>query len=387
MMLRKMAARITFTLAFLLLAISGARAQGRVDGQVMDMAGKPFPDITLTFKSTSTGQTYTMKTGKDGKYIQLGVVAGIYNVEVLSKDTLIYKQQFEVKDGSENTLDINLKEIAAAQAAAHPEEEKKKADADEKFKDLKVQFEAGKTAMAEATDLRKQLKTAAADQKTALQEKMDTDVQTAIAAFQKAEQDTTEKDVNNHETILALLGQAEQFGGKYDESIATYQKAIALKPVANDYSQLSLSQTNAAMAQTDPKAMHAGLDDAAASCTKAISIEPTLAALCWKNIGIVLSNKGHLPEAVAPLQKASQADPKDAQTWFLLGGALTATIDTKQEGEKLIYIIPPGTADAYQKCMDAAPTGPYASQCKAALDGIAQLSGGEETKVSKKKKS
>ncbi len=387
MMLRKMAARIVFTLAFLLVAVSCARAQARVDGQVMDMAGKPFPDVTLTFKSTTTGQAYTMKTGKDGKYIQLGMTAGIYDVEVLSKDTLIYKQQFRVDDGKENTLDINLKEIAAAQAAAHPEEEKKKADADEKFKDLKVQFEAGKAAMTDAADVRKQLKAAGADQKAALQEKLDTDVQTAITAFQKAEGDTTEKDVNNHETILALLGQAEQFGGKYDESIATYQKAIALKPVANDYSQLSLSQANAAMAQADPKVMHAGLDDAAASCMKAVSLDSTMAALCWKNIGIILSNKGHLPEAVAPLQKASQAEPKDAQTWFLLGGALTATIDTKQEGEKLIYIIPPGTADAYQKCMDAAPTGPYAAQCKSALDGIAQLSGGEDTKVSKKKKS
>lgn len=386
-MLGKIAGRIAITLAFLLVAISGARAQSRVDGQVLDMAGKPFADITLQFKSESTGQTYTMKTGKDGKYIQLGVSAGIYNVEVISKGTMIYKQQFAVKDAAENTLDINLKEIAAAQAAAHPEEEKKKADADEKFKDLKVQFEAGKTAMAEATELRKQLKTVAADQKTATQEKLDADVQTAITALQKAEQDVTEKDVNNHEIILALLGQAQELGGKYDESIATYQKAIAVKPMANDYSQLSLSQTNAALAQSDPKAVHSGLEDAKGSCEKTASLDATLAAMCWKNMGIVLSNKGHLPEAVAPLQKATQADPKDAQTWFLLGGALTATIDTKQEGEKLIYIIPPGTADAYQKCMDAAPTGPYAAQCKSALDGIAQLSGGEETKVSKKKKS
>lgn len=387
MMLRKIAARIAFLLAFLLVAISGARAQGRVDGQVLDMAGKPFADITLQFKSETTGQTYTMKTGKDGKYIQLGVSAGVYNVEVISKGTTIYKQQFAVKDATENTLDINLKELAAAQAAAHPEEEKKKADADEKFKDLKVQFEAGKAAMAEATDLRKQLKTVAADQKTATQEKLDADVQTAITAFQKAEQDVAEKEVNNHETILALLGQAQQLGGKYDDSVATYQKAIALKPMANDYSQLSLSQANAALSQPDPKAIHSELEEAAASCEKAASLEATLAAMCWKNMGIVLSNKGHLPEAVAPLQKASQADPKDAQTWLLLGGALTATIDTKQEGEKLIYIVPPGTADAYQKCMDAAPTGPYAAQCKSALDGIAQLSGGAETKVSKKKKS
>jgi tetratricopeptide (TPR) repeat protein len=385
-MLRKMAARTAFTLAFLLVTISGAHAQTRVDGQVMGTDGKPFPDVTLVFKSDATGQTYTMKTGKDGKYIQLGVTSGIYVVTVINKGTTIYTQKFEVKNGQESTLDINLKELAAAQAAAHPEEEKKKEDSENKFKDLKVQFEAGNAALTQAVDLRKQLRAAAADQKADVQQKLDAALQTAITSFQKAEQDVTEKDLNNHVTILGQLGQSLQFAGKYDESVAAYQKAIGLKPVAGDYTQMSLSQANAAVALTDPKAMHAKLDEAGASCDKAVALDPTQASMCWKNIGIVLSNSGHLPDAVPPFQKATQADPKDAQTWFLLGGALTAMIDSKQEGEKLIYIIPPGTGDAYQKCIDAAPTGPYAGQCKAALDGIAQLSGGEETQVSKRKK-
>lgn|ERR1700690_70944 len=390
-MLRKIAARMTITLAFLLVAISGAHAQGRVDGTVLGMDGKPFVGTTLEFKSAETGQSYTMKTDKDGKYLQLGVTPGNYDVTIVDKGTPIFTQKYLVKNQVENTLDINLKELAAAQAAAnaaaHPEEVKKKEEAENKFKDLKIQFDAGKAAMAEATDLRKQVKAAPADQKDALQQKMDADLQTAITAFQKAESDIGEKDVNNHETILASLGQADEAAGKHDDSIAAYQKANEFKPLGNNYVQISLSQANLATALPDPKAMHAKLDEAAASCDKAVSLDPTLAVMCWKNLGIVLSNTGHLAEAVTPLQKAAQADPKDAQTWFLLGGALTATIDTKQEGEKLIYIIPPGTGDAYQKCMDAAPSGPYAAQCKAALDGLAALSGGEETKVSKKKKS
>ena len=390
-MLRKIAARTILTLAFLLVAISGAHAQGRVDGTILGMDGKPFVGATLQFKSAETGQSYTVKVDKDGKYIQLGVAPGMYDVTLVDKGTPVFTQKFLVKNQVDNTLDINVKELAAAQAAAnaaaHPEEIKKKEDADNKFKDLKVQFEAAKAAMAEATDLRKQVKAAPADQKADLQSKMDADLQTAITAFSKAEQDVSEKDVNNHSTILASLGQAYELSGKHDEAIAAYQKANEIKPGANNFSQISLSQANAAAALPDPKAMRAKLDEAAASCDKGIALDPTVAAMCWKNLGIVLSNTGHLAEAVVPLQKAVQADPKDAQTWFLLGGALTATIDTKQEGEKLIYIIPAGTGDAYQKCMDVAPSGPYAPQCKAAIDGLAQLSGGEETKVSKKKKS
>ena len=93
-----------------------------------------------------------------------------------------------------------------------------------------------------------------------------------------------------------------------------------------------------------------------------------------------------MKEAIVPLQKAAQADPKDAQTWFLLGAALSATIETKVQGDRMIYIIPPGTIEAYQKCIDVAPNGPYAAQAKQVLDGLAAMSGGEQTVEKKKKK-
>ena len=60
---------------------------------------------------------------------------------------------------------------------------------------------------------------------------------------------------------------------------------------------------------------------------------------------------------------------------------VTGTIDTKQEGDKVVYIIPSGTSEAYQKCIDADASGPYAPQAKAALDNIAQLSGGVQTQL------
>ena len=85
------------------------------------------------------------------------------------------------------------------------------------------------------------------------------------------------------------------------------------------------------------------------------------------------------------MQKATQADPKDAQAWFLLGGALSATIEPKQEGEKMTYVIPPGTAEAYQKAIEAAPTGRTRSRRSRCLDGLAAMGSGEATSVSTKK--
>ncbi len=84
-------------------------------------------------------------------------------------------------------------------------------------------------------------------------------------------------------------------------------------------------------------------------------------------------------------RKATAADAKDAQAWFLLGGALTSEITSKQEGTKLTYTFPPGLTDAYQHCIDADPNGPYAAQAKATLDGLNQLSGGTSTLVNERK--
>jgi len=385
-MLRKIAICSAFLLAFVLTAVPAARAQARVDGELRGMDGNVVPDATITLKSADSGLTYTLKTDKKGKFVQIGVTAGLYDLSVIINGQTAFTGKIQIKNGEDNTQNINLKELAAQQAAAHPEEEKKKAEAEDKMKDLKIQFSAGKDALTEADALKKQLAAAPADQKSALQDKMNADIQTGLAAFQKAESDVAEKDLTNQSTVLSYLGQAYRMSGDYDKAIDAYQKSIAMKPTATVYNQLSLTQISAGGAATDPAALKAKVAEASDSCDKAIALDPSLAAMCWKNIGAVLINNHHQPESVGALQKAAAADPKDAQTWFLLGGALTSTMSYKQEGDKEIMVITPGTQEAYQKCIDVAPTGPYAPQCKESLTELAALSGGVETNVGKKKK-
>lgn len=390
-MLRKVAFCFAFLLAFLIAVVPATHAQDRVDGQILGFDGKPLANGTVQLKSVDTGQTFSMKTDKNGKFIQLGVTAGKFDMTILNdKGVVVYKVPIIVKAGEENSQNINLKELAAAQAAANPEEEKKQQEAENKMKDLKAQFDAGRTAINDAVALKKQLPSASADQKASLTEKLNADVQTAVTSFKTAEQDVSEKDVNNHSTVLAMLGESYQLAGQYPESVDAYQKSLALKPSASVYNQLSLSLVNQGAASTDPADLKSKLADAEASCDKAIALDATLASMCWKNIGVVLTNTHHQADAVEPLQKATAADPKDAQSWFLLGGALTSTMTYKQEGEKEIMVITPGTAEAYQKCIDAAtpgsPFAAYAAQCKESLDELAALGGGVDTNVGKKKK-
>jgi tetratricopeptide (TPR) repeat protein len=108
--------------------------------------------------------------------------------------------------------------------------------------------------------------------------------------------------------------------------------------------------------------------------------------VCWKNLGIVLSNKGDFKDAVGPLQKATQMNPKDVQAWFLLGSAYTGLIAPNQQGDKMTYDIPPGTTDAYQKVIDLDPNGALAVQAKQNLDALAAMSGGDATSVGVRKK-
>jgi len=372
-----------WVLVALLAATAMAQGTGRLNGEVLDKNGKPFADQAVTIKLPETGQTFNVKTDKNGKFVQLGMRSGVYVITLVSVN---YSEKFQVNDGQENNYKLDLKQLAAATAAAHPEEAKKKEETEDKFKNMKAHFDAGVVALNAGNDLRAQIKAAPADQKASLQAQRTADCTTAVTEFSQAVQGLGEKEVNNKAMILGNLGTANECAGKYADAADAFQKAIDAKPSAQLYTGLATNLANAGASSTDPKDAEAKFTEASASCDKAIALDPVAGATCWKNLGIVLSNKGRMKEAVAPLQKAAQADPKDQMTWYMLGSALTATIDTKQEGDKMTYIIPPGTGEAYQKCIDAGADNATGKLCKDALDGLNAMSGGQDTSVGKKKK-
>lgn len=369
-------------LALILPAIAAAQGSTRVDGQVADIQGNPWPDVTVEIKNPDTGQTFTIKTDKTGHYSQLLPRGGIYEfVLVNDKSNLNFTEKHSVADGQASTINFNFKEIVEQQKNSNADAAKKAEEQANAFKNMKAHFDAGIAAMNDINSVKQQLASAPADQKSALQDKLKADAQTAVTEFQQAEQGTSAKDVKNHALILANLGQAYDTAGSFSDAATSYQKAIDLQPQPTYYVSLSTALAKAGVAQNDPAVTTQKVTDAGAACDKAAALDPTTAGTCWKNIGIVLNNKGDLKDAILPFQKATQANAKDAQAWYLLGSAYTGTIDTKQEGDKVVYVVPPGTADAYQHAIDADPSGPYAAQAKAALDNLAQLSGGVATQV------
>jgi len=368
--------RMGFVVALMALSaiIAAAQGSGRLNGEVRDADGNPYADVTVTLKNPDTGFSTSGKTDKAGKFTMLGLRSGLYNVTLVNeKDHLNFADKTQITDGEENSYKISLKDVIAKNAAAHPDETKKKEEDAAKFESLKTHFTAGVAAMTDAKAVKAQLQTTPADQ--SLKDKLTADYTTAATEFKAAEQAAGAKDVGNHALAWANLGAAQEGLGQWQDAADSFQHAIDLKPAASYY-----------VAQATDLGKSGKYDDAPAACEKAIALDASVAVMCYKNLGIVLSNAGKMKEAIVPLQKATAADPKDDQAWYLLGNAFSATIDTKQQGEKMIYIIPPGTIEAYQKCIDAKPTGPYAAQAKAAIDGLQQLDQGVDTTVGKRAK-
>lgn len=273
-------------------------------------------------------------------------------------------------------------------------EKKKVEETAGKFKLEKAHLENGNNAMHDAQAIRQQLQAATGAERSALMTKMNADYQAAVGEYKEALKNTIAEDGNsiqpfglirllrngqiteekaiemvtqdkNVPTIVSNLGIAYGASGDFEDAIPALQEALLSKQDAATY--MALGTDFAELGK---------LQDAQATCDKVAAANPTatnLQASCYKNIGIVLTNRGKLSDATPPLQKATQLNPNDALAWKLLGDTLSNAITTRQEGGKLVYIIPPGTIQAYQRYLQLEPNGPFAGQVKAVLDGFAQL--------------
>ncbi len=367
----------------LFLATIAAAQTTSVSGQIIAPNGTPWVDLDVIIQNTATGQHFDVKTDKDGRYTEQGLSPGVYKITIYDRRSkwFTYSEIHSLHGPQGKEVSANFSKNIET---AHSEAQKKAED--NEFNNLTAHFETGLGAMYDSDMLRRQLATTPADEKGPLQDKLNSDYQTAIGEFQLAEQADSPSDVKNHATIWGHLGEVYDYAGQYDDAANAYQRAVALRPEIVYYQNLSKAQASSALAQTDPKVTEQKLADARATCDKAAVLDPATGAKCWKNIGILLSNKGDMTDAITGLQKTTQLDPKDAQAWLLFGRALLATVERKQEGNVVTSVFPPGTAEAFQHCIDADPNGPYASQAKEVLDGLASMSAGGKTTLADKKK-
>lgn len=354
----------------------GVAAQnlGTIRGEVHDLDGNLFPDVTVVIRLEGSAQTFETKTDKRGEFMQVGLRSGIYLL-TFKKDQINYEMKVKVSAGDEQQVKVNFKELFGKQAAAAAEAMKKQEEEKKKFENLKAHFDSGVAALMQARTVRGEMQRAPADQRTGLRQKVDELSNTAINEFQAAEKATAENDANRH-IVLAKLAESYESAGRFQDAAAAYRRAIELKgDQAGYYNNLGNSL-----------ALLGKIEEAGAAFEKSASLDPANAANAWRNFGIVLYNANKLKEAVGPFRKATELDPKYADAWYLLGASLLGAMEYKKEGDKYITVVQPGTAEAYQKYLALAPTGRFAGEAKAALDSLAALGAGIETKMKSRKK-
>ncbi len=356
-------------------ARAAAQAFGTVTGEVRDPDGKPFPDVVLVFKNQEQGQTYEVRTDRNGKFQQGAVRTGIYIVSVKVKDKVIYETNTRVTGGQEATVNLNFKELIAKQGAESAEAAKKQEEEKKGFEAMKTHFDTGIAALDQARQVRDDLQRRPADQRAPLQAKLGDLAGTAVNELQAAEKGLKENDSNRH-IILAKLGEAYDAAGKNQEAADAYQQAITLKPdVAGYYNNLG-----------NALARLGKVEEAGKAYEKSATLDPVNAPRAYRNFGIVLYNAGKMKEATEPLKKATELDPKNAQAWYLLGSALVNQMGSKQEGDKMILVLQPGTVEAYEKAVELDPNGTYGAQAKQGLQSLEQMGLGIQTKVKSRTK-
>lgn len=365
------------------MAPRAAAQDGSVTGQILDVVGKPWFDITIQAVSEQGAKAET-KTDKDGNYAIRNLRSGIYSIFiVLPAPNQPYEIKIRVQGGQEAKASANFKEIVAKQGAAATEQIKKQEEEKQKFEGMKAHFTAGTALLDQEKAAKADLAKATPDQRDAAKQKLVDLSNQAAAEFQAAQKAAPEKDTNQH-LMWAKLGESYDIAGRNDEAAQAYQQAVT---AAESIPSLKGPQLAGYYNNLGNVLARAGkVDDAKAAYTKSAEADPPNAATAWRNFGISLYNANRLADAIEPLQKATQLDPKNAQAWYLLGASLLMKMTTKRVGDKDQVELAPGTIEAYQTAVDLDPNGPWGAQAKQGLTDLKALGAGIDVKVNVKKK-
>jgi tetratricopeptide (TPR) repeat protein len=346
-----------------------SQASGTVKGVCKDANGTPIADALVVWANQDNGQKYTLKTNKKGEYFSLGLAPGSYNVtlyknadDAKANKELFHFNKFQVAI-DENTLDFDMKKQAEETAKGQgltPEQIKQMQEAQAKQEKEKTTVKT----------LNEKIVAAQTASKAG-------DFDTAISTLTEATQIDANRDVLWAQLADAYRGSATkqtdpaEKSKRLQEAETDYQKAIDIKQKAVDASTKKDPEDSKRMAayynNLGEAASKAGkVDDAVKAYTQAAQINPEGAAAYYYNIGAVLTNAGKVDDAIAAFDKCIAADPNKADAYYQKGVNMIGKATL--QGDKMVA--PPGTAEAFQKYLELAPTGPYADVAKQMLTSI-----------------
>src|SRR5512146_2762754 len=330
-------------LTLLLAAPAFSQAMGSLKGTVRDVDGKPLAGSVINLVGEN-GKTYQATADEKGYYNISAILAGTYTLTLSQNGTKIFEAKLPVASGI-NTQDLDLGKLGGMTA-----EQRKQAE-EVKKKNAEILKENQKIA-----GLNQMLAQAKAAEDAG-------NPQQAVQILTEATQQDATKDL-----IWARLAEAQKkvatsatdSAGKkqgFAAAVEDYKKAIAIKPLPGYYNNMGDAMARAGDYQASIEAFN-----------QAATADPTNAAMYYYNEGAVLTNAGKTDDAIAAFDKAIQANPQQPEPYYQKGVALLgkASVDPKTGAVKA----PPEAADAFNKYLELAPTGPNAENAKQMLASI-----------------
>lgn len=167
--------------------------------------------------------------------------------------------------------------------------------------------------------------------------------------------------------LWAQLGLSQAGLKKYDDAETSFKKALQVDTDSKKPSPPVEGMANAGLGEIYARA--GKVPEANAAYEAAAKANPTSAGIYLRNQAVIFFQTGNGEAQVAAADEAIKNDPNDALLYYLKGQGLIqkATFDSKTQR----IVLPEGCADAYQKYLELAPTGPYAAE----VQGILQQAG------------
>ncbi|MGA7560817.1 MAG: tetratricopeptide repeat protein [Terriglobales bacterium] len=358
----------------LIAPLAFAQITGSVKGVCKDDDGKPIAGAQVEWVSTDTGHKYTIKTNNKGEYFSLGINPGRYDV-TLYKDG---KQLFYFK-GIQVTVDEITQDFDLKKEHSNPAVQGMTPEQAAKANEAAAKYASEKKTVG---TLNEKLSAAKAASDAG-------DYETAIATLTEANQIDSTRDLvwfklaDAYRMSAPKQTDAAEKQKRFEMAAADYQKAIDLR-TASETAQKEADNNQKLAAYYNNLAevySRAGkIDDAVTNYNKAASLDPAHAGSYLFNTGAVLTNAGKADEAIAVWDKVIAADPTKAEAYYQKGLNLLAKMTVGKDGKT---VAPEGTAAAFQKYLELAPTGRYAQNAK---DLLASIGAPVETGFGTKKK-
>jgi tetratricopeptide (TPR) repeat protein len=343
-------------------------ATGKIHGHVINPTGAPQASGTISL-STDGGRTskYTFNVDQTGSYTG-EAAAGTYTLVFRQKDTPPDKMVDSIENIKiEPGQDVNVDDDMSRQAFIDklPEEQKKQ------LEEIRKHNSEALKANEVIKNLNKDLQQVTADIHDA-----DTSKDKEVKKQKYTEiESLMQKDTQvrpNEPVLWAYLGSGATglantdpaaMKDKYDEAEAAYKKAIELSAAAKTPKPDILGMAHAGLGEI--YARQGKVPEANAEYAEAAKADPAKAAMYLRNEAVIFFQANNAQAQIAAAREALKADPNQAVLYYIIGQGLVqnATVDPKTNK----IILPPECAEAYQKYLELAPTGPYAADAQGIL--------------------